>query len=228
MMDPSYGHEVVRQPFYFGVTEVTMAQFRRFIEASGHLTDVERYGTPANPANPAGYAWHSPGFLVENDDCPVVWVSWNDCIAYCDWLSRSDKQTYRLPTITEWIWASRAGHVGREYHGGQEELLETAWIRDNSNLRTHPVRQLRPNAWGLWDTLGNVSEWTWDRFGPDRVMDPHDVPGRPPSAGAVIGNNIRSSSSSWRVVGNNPDPTHGHAALGFRIVCELRHPQDAR
>ena len=65
---------------------------------------------------------------------------------------------YRLPTEAEWEYAARAGTTGPRYG----ELDRVAWHDDNSGSKTHPVGQKQPNAWGLYDMLGNVWEWTWD------------------------------------------------------------------
>jgi len=95
---------------------------------------------------------------------PVECVSWNDVRGFLQRLNgRNDGFRYRLPTEAEWEYAARAG---TEYkYAGASALGDVAWYSGNSGSRTHPVGQKRPNAWGLYDMLGNVSEWCQDWYG---------------------------------------------------------------
>ena len=105
-------------------------------------------------------------------NCPVESVSWHYAQVYIRRLNgRSGGNRYRLPTEAEWEYAARAGTTDDRYG----ELDEIAWYEDNSGDRTHPVGQKAPNAWGLYDMLGNVWELVEDRFGDYRggsVKDP--------------------------------------------------------
>jgi formylglycine-generating enzyme required for sulfatase activity len=111
-------------------------------------------------------------------NCPVEMVSWNDAVAYANALSRREGLAecysgyvgasflgltctgYRLPTEAEWEYAARAGTTGTA-HG---QLDSVAWYADNSGNQAHWVGQKLPNAWGLYDMLGNVWEWTGDWY----------------------------------------------------------------
>jgi formylglycine-generating enzyme required for sulfatase activity len=101
---------------------------------------------------------------------PVEEVTWNQAVEYCKRLTEvqqregilTDGWEWRLPTEAEWEYATRAG-TKTPRHG---EVNEVAWWENNSDSQTHPVGQKLPNAWGLYDTLGNVWEWCFDRYTP--------------------------------------------------------------
>src|SRR5260370_35368077 len=96
---------------------------------------------------------------------PVEQVSWDDIQEYTKRLNKAqDKYTHRLPTEAEWEYAARAGSKG-PYYFDEKEIDDHAWYYKNSNNVTHPVEQKKPNAWGLYDTVGNVWEWVEDWYG---------------------------------------------------------------
>ena len=99
-------------------------------------------------------------------------VSWNDAKDFIARLNeRAGEAWYRLPTEAEWEYAARAGTSGDRYG----DLDAIAWYAGNSGKKTHPVGETVPNAWGLYDILGNVWEWVEDRYGDypgASVMDP--------------------------------------------------------
>ena len=107
----------------------------------------------------------------KGDDRPVEQVSWNDCQTFLQKLNatvethgRASLQ-FRLPTEAEWECACRAGTQTIWHFGNEQGLLgQYAWFDGNSGSQTHPVGQLQPNAWGLYDMLGNVWEWCSDWF----------------------------------------------------------------
>lgn len=137
---------LISKPFWLGVTHVTQAQWQAVM---GN--------------NPSRF---------KGDNHPVETVSWDDCTQMIAKLSDMTGITHRLPTDAEWEYACRAGSTSL-YHFGDDPgkdnatLKEYAWFADNSDNTTHPVGQLKPNAWGLYDINGNVWSWVQDRFQSD-------------------------------------------------------------
>lgn len=164
-----------KEGFYMGKTEVTVRQFRAFTQATGYKTEAEKGRWAANYSN--GFPivpgrnlnWRQPGF-AQTEDNPTVCISWNDAVAFCRWLSRETGDYYRLPSEAEWEYACRAGTTG-QFAGDVDEM---AWYRANSGLRTHPVGQKKPNAWGLYDMHGNVWEWCLDMWHKSYEVAPGD------------------------------------------------------
>jgi formylglycine-generating enzyme required for sulfatase activity len=125
----------IRQGFYAGRYEITQAQWQRVMGG--------------NPSN------------FKGEDLPVEQVSWKDAQEFIKKLNeRGDPFIYRLPTEAEWEYACHA-QMGAE---GMGKLDELAWYFNNSAGTTHPVGEKQPNAWGLYDTLGNVWEWCEDVY----------------------------------------------------------------
>ena len=202
------GLMIINSGFWMSRTEVTVVAYRRFVVA----TNSEMPETPEFDPN-----W-------DNEDLPIVNVTWNDADAYCKWSGG------RLPTEAEWEYAARAGTTGARYG----ELRDIAWYADNSGIRQldsarfsiqpwhtglndaleengnrpHPVGTKLPNAWGLYDMLGNVDEWAAGRSGarnrPVRVGNWGAQPGR--------------VSASAR--GDLPGK-YGMDKIGFRCVWEF-------
>jgi len=161
-------HDYIEKPFpvrltrdyYLGKTEVTVGQFRRFVEATGYRTDAERAGDAVvfQPeaevdlqrfAARDGHRWSNPGF-PQTDDHPVTCVSWRDGRAFCDWLSKQEGGKYRLPTEAEWEYACRAG-TKTPYCSGQtpDSVYAFANVADAALYAEHPQDVLRQRIAGL-------------------------------------------------------------------------------
>lgn len=188
----------ITRPFYLAAHPVTVGQFRRFIDGSGYKTEAETAGDEWNWGNPES-DWENPGF-DQGDDHPVVRVSHNDTMAFLGWLNTQEhgkKRSYRLPTEAEWEYACRAG-TGGLYGGSDdpESLVRVANVADASFKKvdpdatcirgddgyayTAPVGSFEPNAWHLYDMIGNVWEWCGDWYDPtyDKSSpreDPHNT-----------------------------------------------------
>lgn len=146
--DEAPAHRVeLTHPFFLGATEVTQK----------HWLDI--MGTKPGPEA----HWLMPDW----QNLPVVSVSWDEIADFIRRLEvRDPRARYRLPTEAEWEYAARAGTQGlRPMHRAM--LAEHAWYIANSGDVPQPVATRKPNPWGLYDMLGNVWEWTQDRYAPD-------------------------------------------------------------
>ncbi|MEM7013148.1 MAG: formylglycine-generating enzyme family protein [Verrucomicrobiota bacterium] len=190
----------ISKPFLIGEREVTVAQFRVFVDESGYKTTAETNSEgalafiPEEPEglkqfqNQPGCNWRNPSFK-QTDDHPVVCISWKDAVAFCEWLSKKENRVCRLPTEGEWEYAARAGTTTMYISGDEPDgvyefgnvadyALEKAHPgmtlrqriaaleegRGDGHVYTAPTASLKPNAWGLFDTHGNVWEWCSDRY----------------------------------------------------------------
>ena len=238
-------HEVtLTKGFWMGKYEVTQGQWKMVMGG-----------------NPSHFRYAGNNAPVENLD----WLSCRAFVATLNDLSKESGVRYRLPTEAEWEYACRAGTQGPIYTGpltikgafSAPELDEIAWYGGNSGVNypgafdtrkwrdrqydhprsgTHPVGEKKPNAWGLHDMLGNVSEWVYDMYTnlpPDSVTDPVISPYGPDGdiiLGALCvirGGGWYRLASGCRSAYRRPDlAPHGEFApptdnyTGFRLVCD--------
>jgi len=152
---------------------------------------------------------------------PAISMSHKGAQEFCAWLSRKTGKKYRLPTDAEWEYACRAGSKGTYFFEGDlSSLGDYAWFAANSDQKTHPIGQKKPNAWGLRDMLGNASEWVTDRDG-----NPTTVGGcfRDEATDLTVSARVEPSRA-W----NASDPQIPKSVwwladggfVGFRVVCE--------
>lgn len=149
--DETPAHEVDLPAFEIDKFEVTNADFAQFVEATGYQTDAEKEGRSKNWRNAA----------KGKDNHPVVYVSWNDAVAYCEWLGK------RLPTEAEWEKAAR-GTDKRMYPWGNEWAPAKANVKETGLRGTAVVGSFGAGAspYGVEDMAGNVWEWTADWYQP--------------------------------------------------------------
>ena len=137
----------ISKPFYMAATEVTYAQWKRFVKASNYD--------------------HDPGGA--SDDHPQARVSWEDATAFCKHYG------YRLPSEAEWEYACRAGTTTRYWSGDtDEDLARVGWYHENSRGDVQPVGRKPANPFGLYDMHGNVFEWCEDKWHYDYAGAPSD------------------------------------------------------
>jgi len=163
-------------------------------------------------------------------EAPVESVSWYSAMEFAERLNDQETKAgrlpkgyrYGLPSEAQWEYACRAGSTGMFYNGDTEaDLARAAWYKGNSKGTTHPVGEREPNAWGLYDMLGNLWQWCSDWYGPlpgGSVTDP---------AGPCTGRQRDNRGGSWdnflgrcRQGARSPDPAgvQGNTALGFRLA----------
>jgi formylglycine-generating enzyme required for sulfatase activity len=172
----------IGRAFALGKVEVTVAQFAAFVQETGYDTGITcDIWLDGKWAERGGYSWQNPGF-PQGGAHPAACLSWDDAKAYLAWLTAKTGKTYRLPTEAEWEYAARAGaattfHFGNDrnaycrYGNGADQTARAEvpgaerWsvlaCRDG-HAYTAPVGSFAANAFGLYDTLGNVFEWVED------------------------------------------------------------------
>ncbi len=158
--------EVTISPFYLCTTEATLRFFLAYYEETNraravHVEAVEGKDVDAITGPTPVFGELTMGYPAMH---PAMGGTWHNAVTFCEWLSKKTGRKYRLPTEAEWEYAARAG--SKAPFGGIDpaEIGEYAWYDDNSDGETHPVAQKKPNAWGLYDMMGNVREWVHDFY----------------------------------------------------------------
>ena len=166
------------------------------------------------------------------NDCPVEFISWEDCQEFVKHLNRKEgSQKYRLPTEAEWEYACRANSASAFANGpatqtgcGYDEHLDAiGWYCGNAGKRPHPAAKKMPNAFGLYDMHGNVWEWVEDWYDIYPLKDVTDPRGPASGSSRVLRGggwheDVEGCRSAVRL-GRPPDSRAG--TLGFRLVRDL-------
>ncbi|MGQ0658112.1 MAG: SUMF1/EgtB/PvdO family nonheme iron enzyme [Chromatiales bacterium] len=194
-------HNVTLKKFAISRHEITMAEYGRFREAP----------------NPFG---------LDGATHPVVEVSWNDAVAYAQWLSQQTGKTYRLATEAEWEYAAAAGTDPQYWPWGNQAGAGHAHCfgcaPDLRPIKPTAVGSFPANAFGLFDTAGNVAEWVADCYHPNYEGAPADGSaweGPACSERVVRGGSYQSPPKSIRSARRDKWPAgSGHDSIGFRVV----------
>ena len=203
------------QPLAVAVHEVTKGEFGRFVAATGRATGGSCWTYEDGEwEDRTGRSWRSPGY-PQDDDHPVVCVSWDEAQAYTAWLGRETGQAYRLPSEAEWEYAARGGTTAARWWSGkaaaacrhanasdetraEAEGLETAdgtaFPCRDGHVHTAPVGRFGANGFALHDVLGNVWEWVADCWNESYDGAPDD--GRAWTAGDCGSRAVRGGSWS--------------------------------
>ncbi|MCI0691139.1 SUMF1/EgtB/PvdO family nonheme iron enzyme [candidate division KSB1 bacterium] len=210
-------HQVYIDDFYMDKYEVTVAQYQKFLNA--------------NPKQSKPDHWDEQ---LQNSNRPVVYVSWNDAVTYCEWLSKQRGKRVRLPTEAEWEYAARGGLSGKKYPWGDEISQSLAnynnpWNAEWSQGAGKYLREVgsyAKNGYGLYDMAGNVWEWCEDWYDENYYKN---SPSRNPK-GPTSGKSRVLRGGSWY---NYPQyvrcafrgdfgPTDRDVNVGFRCAQDVR------
>jgi formylglycine-generating enzyme required for sulfatase activity len=241
----------IRKPFAMGTYEVTQGEFDRFVRETGHQVEPGCDVWPVGARPREASNWRDPGYgRTPRDRDPVVCVSWRDARAFVDWMARTTGKPYRLPSEAEWEYAARAGTTadftwgddpedGCTRYNGYDSSSEPRFTWAASKCSDgEPLVSLAgsypPNAFGLYDMIGNVWEWNQDCHVVPYPADHVDERAVEPPPGAVCERrDVRGGSWATRpdrnriaFRGRDPETTR-YFMFGFRVARDLT-PAEAR
>ncbi|HEX5667945.1 MAG TPA: SUMF1/EgtB/PvdO family nonheme iron enzyme [Chitinophagaceae bacterium] len=233
--------QITVSPFWMGAFEVTHDQFGVFHkdESVSQGSKVDAVTRPT--AQYIDLSWN----MGKDGGFPVNSMSQDAAMMFCRWLYDKTGIFYRLPTEAEWEYACRAGSQTAYFFGNDPaQLSQYAWFKTNSSNKYQKVGLKKPNPWGLYDMLGNVSEWTLDQYS-DKYFDTVDANDPLVKPGSRYPRSIRGGSymdeaavlrsaarrhseADWNI----RDPQYPKSRwwltdgmfVGFRVVRPLKQP----
>ena len=156
--------ELALESFWIGTHEVRFEEYKIYrkkeldkVPVDKPEWDVDAYARPSPP-------YEDPTFGMGETGYPAVSMTQLAALQYCKWLSEKTGEFYRLPTEAEWEYACKAGTGESLYFNDTTSIDDHAWHYDNSTEKYHKTGTKLANPWGLYDMLGNVSEWTLDEY----------------------------------------------------------------
>ena len=242
-------HEVaLTQPYYMGIYHVTRGQFAAFVDDNGYKTDAEKEGgsdawdgTKFDKVK--GASWKKPGF-DQTDEHPVVCVSHNDAVAFCEWLSKKTGKTVKLPTEAQWEYAARGGTTtayqwgndpddGKDWcHAADRTTKRTFSDRykylswDDGCTLTFLVGNFKKNGFGLYDMHGNAWQWCSDWYGENYYADSPKTDPQGPNDGkfrVLRGGGWNFHPVNFRsALRCGGGPGNRRFIIGFRVIVEAR------
>jgi formylglycine-generating enzyme required for sulfatase activity len=228
-------HKVYLEGYWLGKYPVTVGQFRQFVEEIGYVTDAEK-GQGSWQFWEGRWVVRSDGnwnntYFDQEDDHPVVSVSWNDAVAYSEWLSHRTGLDFKLPTAAQWEKGAR-GTDERIYPWGNDIPDGTRanyadihfWKKyddsrpadknvDDGYIETSPVGSFPAGAspYGLMDMAGNVWEWCYDVYDGEYYSEsPSKNPVGPPDTGKADQERVNRGGGSWTDRSGHLTPEGGH------------------
>jgi formylglycine-generating enzyme len=229
--------EVYIPEFFISRCPVTNDEYARFVHATGHpppaIRTLPLVGAGEREeefkSRAAPYEWDGNNPPHDRGEHPVVLVRFDDCVAYCRWLSEELGRVLRLPTEAEWEKAARGGVDSQLYPWGNEvDSARCNYLADGRSKAesgTRPVGSYSSNGYGLFDMVGNVWEWVADWYAPDYYANgsSHDPQGPPTGVMRIVrgGSWITRDLALLRTAHRHQVPDDTYApSLGFRIACQ--------
>jgi formylglycine-generating enzyme required for sulfatase activity len=177
-------HEVEIKPLWVGKLEVTWNEYDIYAFQLDVKKRKEMKLEPPSDNDKSADAVTHPTppytdmtFGKGHDGNPAICMTHHSALEYCRWLSAKTGKTYRLLTEAEWEYCARAGGKGAYGAGDDPKALDDyAWHKGNAGKKPQPVGKKKPNAWGLYDMQGNVSEWVLDFYKKDAYAQFKDKP----------------------------------------------------
>ncbi|MFD2599195.1 formylglycine-generating enzyme family protein [Sphingobacterium corticis] len=168
--DEKPAHRTQISPFWMSTFEVTWDLFEPFVYKDFEVANAteEKIDPKVDAVTRPTKPYLDMTFGMGKQGHPALAMTHYNAIQFCKWLYMRTGEFYRLPTEAEWEYACRAGSVS-DYHFGDDatNLEDYGWYSENSDGETSAVGKKKPNAWGLFDMLGNVAEWTYDQYQED-------------------------------------------------------------
>ncbi len=226
-------HTVTVPAFSIGKSPITNGQYIAFLNQGSYSKKQRKSWIDTKDENKDSRIINtSGGYQIEDnfEEHPVIQVSWFGARAYCNWLAKTTDKNYRLPSEAEWEYCARAGSKTAWFWGDKgSKAKDYAWFRENSGGLTHSVAEKKANAFGLFDMVGNVWEWTQDCYHdayhyPERSDDGtvwEDKDGECGSGLRVLrgGSWINSQFNLRSADRSRYGPGSRNYRVGFRIVC---------